>query len=149
MTITLGLNFGQFTTNTLTSFAVSTALLEDGFQTLTLATTNSVNETKSLNIYKDGLDPKVSVNGNVYNFQEGVQISLMDDWADSSLMAISTDGNPCALRLSSVEASTPRVIFSGVTSGSVSNNSRVAYLSYAFNVFNEFNNLSITFHQLN
>jgi hypothetical protein len=138
MSVTLGFNFSQFTTDTLNLFSIQTAINGSGFNTLTLTTTNALSEVKTFNIFQDiSSNPKVNINGNVYPFQNDVSISPISDLASASLMAVSTDGNPCALRISTNATGTPRVIFSGSTSGSVNSSAKVAYLSDAFNVFNE------------
>lgn len=137
MTVQIGLNFSQFSQTDLSSYSVYTEVV-NGFQSLTCTTTDVDSVTKIFNIYTDANgNPKINVNGNIFDFQTGVTTSLFDNLnALSSLMIVSTDGNPCALRLSSNTTGDPRVIFSGTLNDANAVTARVALLADAFSVFN-------------
>lgn len=137
MTVQIGLNFSQFSQTDLSTYSVYTEVI-DGFQALTCTTTDIDSITKIFNIYQDvNGNPKINVNGNIFDFQNGVTTSLFDNLnALSSLMIVSTDGNPCALRISSDTTGDPRVVFSGTLNDASAASARVAFLEDAFSVYN-------------
>ena len=136
MTVTLLFNIAGYSTLELNSFSLM-GYDDNGFRALSTNFTDINGNSSYFNVFQLNGAPKIKYKNTVYDFQNDVTPSLESGSITNSLIVKSTDGNACALRIASNTTGDPRVIFSGSSSTGLLADPRVAYLSDAFNVYNE------------